>query len=119
MNQPQKILSLTAAIVIVALLSTPSAEAKSDIVGRVRSLQNDLAYVCFYSDSSPAVGQIFALDHHTVISLPKGETTLKTEHAGAIRILSLQGSRCASARVEQGSVRAADWVLAPTSPERH
>jgi len=119
MNQLHKALSASAITFAAAFLAPSQAVAKNDIVGRVRDLQNDLAYVCFYSSSSPAVGQTFQLERHVVSVLPKGETTLKSESVGAIRIVSLRGSRCASARVDQGSIRAADWVLAPSSPERH
>jgi len=119
MNQTHKVLSATAISFAAALLAPSPADAKNDIVGRVRSLQNDLAYICFYSNSSPSVGQTFQLERHVISALPKGETTLKSENVGAIRIVSLQGSRCASAQVDQGSIRAADWVLAPAPSERH
>ncbi|MBN8887627.1 MAG: hypothetical protein J0I77_18020 [Rudaea sp.] len=89
------------------------SHADEEKFGRVRDRQNDVIHVCFHENARLLVGDAFSLERNTVGTHPKGETMIRPEEVGTIRITAATSEKCAAAQLLNGTVQESDWVIRP------
>ncbi|HEY0230588.1 MAG TPA: hypothetical protein VGC55_05005, partial [Dokdonella sp.] len=92
--------------------ASAAQSTEAAISGRIHRVKANTLDLCFDRGHNPAVGDHVQLIRHAFTSQPKSVQTMKSTTIGAAEIVALEGGRCASARLLEGSARALDWVAA-------